>query len=212
MKRYLPLLLTVCGGLVFVLAAALLVLVQLSVQPEDAAVRKPVARAPLQQFLVGHQQTVVQTVIPDTPQWRRLRRGWGEPFLAIAAIAAGHRDTLCLPELGLHIDVRQNGERLEARPFHPYGYGGTCEGGALYVQPAPAMPLTVTVIANGPLPTGDLLVVWEWPGMKDKLVGLSLTKTFRKVAAIGIAIGLALLLLGRYLRHGNGGSRAAGPG
>src|ERR1700730_1585382 len=64
---------------------------------DDLVALTPLASVRLDQ--IGTSPLITKLVIPDTPQWRRIRRVWGDPTFIISAISAEKRFVNCLPDL-----------------------------------------------------------------------------------------------------------------
>jgi hypothetical protein len=47
----------------------------------------------------------VTLMIPNTTQWTKIRKGWGEPGLVISAVNAAGSFALCLPEMPVRIEL-----------------------------------------------------------------------------------------------------------
>jgi hypothetical protein len=143
----------------------------------------------------------ISVVIPDTPQWARIRRVWGTPDFLIAAVSPA-KSLYCLPTLPVTIAVIQGGDQIQTEPAGaPYGHSSVCELSSFKFNAAPGTRLTVGVAKNGtePLPPGDLIVVGSWWNTKDKLVGVSLDQELRSVPTIAMVGGFVLVLLAASL-------------
>ena len=137
-------------------------------------------------------------IIPDTPQWVRIRKKWGVPDFLIAAISAGRRSCYCLTELPLSITVVRGEDRIPLQPSSPpYGYSSECPMGAGKINAAPGTRVTVSVAkrTSEPLPAGKLIIVNNWPDVKDKLVGIALDQELRRVSNVAVVCGSALILV-----------------
>jgi hypothetical protein len=143
----------------------------------------------------------IPVVIPDTPQWVRIRRNWGEPDFVIAAVSPDN-SCYCLPKLRLTITVADNGEQIPQQPAGPpYGHSSDCSTSTLKFNAAPGTTLTVSVVKNGTgsLPQGELIIVGSWWNTKDKLVGIALDQELGSVPTIAIISGLVLILFAGLL-------------
>jgi hypothetical protein len=138
----------------------------------------------------------IPVVIPDTPQWARIRRRWGEPDFLIAAVSPA-KSLYCLPTLHVTIAVMQEGDQIETEPAGAlYAYSSDCPTSSRKFNAAPGSRLTVAVAKTktDPLPPGELIIVGSWYNTKDKLVGISLDQEWRSVPTIAIISGLVLIL------------------
>jgi len=135
-------------------------------------------------------------LIPDTPQWKRIRREWGDPEFTIAAVSPEKLSAYCLRDLGVTLVVtqRENPVPLEIS-YPPYMYGSGCVDGSFKFRAASGSELNVSVrrSVNGPLPSGELIIVASWPYTKDKLVGISLEEETRPALIVTSVLGLILV-------------------
>ena len=144
----------------------------------------------------------ISLIIPDTPQWVRIRRKWGEPDFLIAALSPVKSFCYCLAKLPVTITVADIAGQIPRQPAGPsYAYSADCPTSTLKFEAAPGTKLTVSVAKNGtqPLPPGDLIIVGSWWNTKDKLVGIALDEELRKVANSAIVSGSVLLLAGWFI-------------
>ncbi len=135
--------------------------------------------------IVTTDPVAVSLVIPDTPQWARIRQKWGEPDFLIAAISPARSFCYCLPRVPMTITVADNADQIPRQPAGPpYGYSDDCPTSTLKFNAAPGTKLTISVAKNGtePVPPGDLIIVGSWWNTKDKLVGISVDEELRDVA------------------------------
>jgi hypothetical protein len=79
----------------------------------------------------------------------------------------------------------------------PYGYSSDCKRSSLAFQAAPGPELAVTITKSGdrPLPSGDLIIVSNWPNTKDKLVGISLDEKLRRILTATSSVGVVLMVI-----------------
>ena len=141
---------------------------------------------------------VISLVIPDTPQWARIRRKWGEPDFVIAAVSPVKSICYCLTKLPMTITLSDNADEIPRQPAGPpYGYSSDCSISTFKFNAAPGTKLIVSVVKNGTerLPPGDLIIVRSWWNTKDKLVGIALDQDLRKVSTIAVTSGAILVLL-----------------
>lgn len=171
---------------------------------EDPSVAlAPLASIPLAR--VGKQHAM-KVVVPDTDQWRRIRRNWGEPDLVVAALSKDGPDR-CLADLAKEVEVttRSNPIPLK-RAAAGYGHSSACGLSSFAFRAPPAAELLVTVTKRDllPWPIGDLVVRCDWPNTKDKLVGISIERDLQKLhplAGAGAITGLLFLALASDLRR-----------
>ena len=142
----------------------------------------------------------MKVVVPDTDQWRRIRRSWGEPDLIVAALSKDG-PAWCLSDLAKSVEVTTRGNLIPLKPAAAgYGHSAACELSSFTFRASPAAELLVTVTKRDQLawPIGDLVVRCDWPNAKDKLVGISIENDLQKLhplAGAGAIIGLLLLAL-----------------
>jgi hypothetical protein len=205
-----PFLLGMAGVLLLIPGASFVPSMFFGLKPgDDVVALTPLFRIRLDQL--GMEPVVTKLVIPDTPQWKRIRRIWGEPSYNISAVSSERRFTYCLPHLGLNVKVSG---RSSAIPFKgsgpPYGYSTDCDRSSLAFRAVSGSELTVTISKFGDpqIHCGELLVVSDWFNTKDKLVGVSLDEELRPIvmasACLGsmLIVGAAVLLLRhRHLRQ-----------
>lgn len=136
---------------------------------------KPITRIHLDR--IDAKPLSVTLIIPNTDRWARIRHAWGEPEFVFSATGPTERFALCLPEMGVRIELRdQTGRAVALRPGSgPYGYSTKCESSSLRFRAAVGAELTLEVTKTGEgastVPAGDLIVVGDWFNTKDKLVG-----------------------------------------
>jgi hypothetical protein len=168
-----------------------------ALSPADASVAfANLAYVKLDQIATA-KSPAIPVVIPDTPQWVRIRRKWGEPDFLIAAISAGKSSCYCLPKLPVTINLVRDGDQIPIEPTGPpYGHSSACELSSFGFNAAPGTKLTVSVVKNGTesLPPGDLIIVGSWWNTKDKLVGLALDQWLGNAPTIAIVGGVGLIL------------------
>ncbi len=185
-------------GLLALAAGGLLVVTRIrNPSPVDASVALTNLAVVRLNRLTATDSIAISVIIPDTPQWTRIRRRWGEPDFLVAAVSPGKSSCYCLPKLPLTITVTHNGEQVPRRPAGPpYAYSSDCSISTFQFNAAPGTKLAVSVARNGtgPLPPGDLIIVGSWRNTKDRLVGISLDQWFRNVSTIAIVFGSVLIL------------------
>jgi MYXO-CTERM domain-containing protein len=185
-------------GLVFLVAGSFLSFIRmLDLSPADANVALANLADVELDRVPATDSLVISLIIPDTPQWARIRRRWGEPDFLVAAVSPNN-SCYCLPKLPLTIKVADDAEQIPRQlAGPPYGHSSDCSASTLKFNAAPGTKLTVSVIKNGtePLPPGDLIIVGSWWNTKDKLVGISLDQWFKRLSTTAIVGGLGLILL-----------------
>src|SRR5580700_3175943 len=175
MSRFVSWPVGVVGLLLFLPAVGLLVATLHDLTPEDVKVAQtPIATVPLDQ--VGIQRSTAVTVfIPNSAQWKRIRRDWGEPDFVVSAVSSERPLwAYCLADLGMRIEVFQQGKPIPVQGSDPgYGYSTDCERGSLRFRASPGDELQVVISRSGqrPLPAGKLAVAGTWFYEKDKIVG-----------------------------------------
>jgi hypothetical protein len=171
---------------------------------EAVAALSPLARIPLDQLESAGSAAVVVT-IPDNPQWKRIRRIWGDPDYLVAAVEypQSARIIHCLDELEIHVDVIVKGVHVPLKPAQgwPYGYSGTSPPSGLELRAAPASDITIR--ATSPrhhMPIGELVLMCFWKNyVKDKLVGIYLDEDLLKISRITAPTGMLLIISGVVL-------------
>jgi hypothetical protein len=115
--------------------------------------------------------------VPDTRQWAKIRKVWGEPDFVVTAIDEAGRYLIC-PPIPLRIDLTdRGGSSIPLRRGEPpYGYSAHCSESSLRFQATAGDTLNIKITAAGDrlLPAGDIIVVRYWWNTKDKLVGVYL--------------------------------------
>ena len=192
MSRLLPISLGVVGLLLLV--PGVLFVTNTGLNSEDAGVAlTPLTSIPLDRIGTFHRTTVL---IPDTPQWKRIRREWGEPEWIIAAVSHEELSTYCFRDLALTIRVTQREKPVPVEiSYSPYEYGSGCVDGSFKFRATPGTDLSVSVLkADGrTLPSGELIIVGGWANTKDKLVGISLDRELRGFVAVTSILGFILI-------------------
>jgi hypothetical protein len=208
MRRLLPISLVLAGLLLLVPGAALLIASLYDLTDQDAETAlAPLTSIPLDE--IGKRlRMVTKLAIPDTAQWKRIRREWGNPDFIIEAVSTQQQIAYCLPNLGMAIDIHEHGNRIpmEAsyQPLYPiYGYPPDCERGTIKFRATPGTGIQIDILRpmSQPLPPGELIVVSYWPYMKDNLVGLSLEREARPFLTGATAMGAILIVLGVCLQR-----------
>jgi hypothetical protein len=137
-------------------------------------------------------------MIPNTAQWRKIRRVWGEPEFVISAINSVSRDTVALPGWMRTELVDSTGRIIPLRTGNPsYGHSGsTTDCLRFHAVPGSELTLRLAGTKAGTAPVGDLTLVVEgdWFNTKDKLVGLSLNEDLQSLVTWLSVLGLLLLV------------------
>ena len=184
MRRFLPLAIGVIGVLLVIPGAWFFPHYVRGVKSQDAVVAlKPLVTIPLNGIWSVRD---FQFRIPDTPQWKRIRRDWGDPDWIIAAASPEKYFAYCLPSLGLTIRVTNHGSPVPLAASHPpYTYSSDCAASSITFKAAQGTELTVSIIRSSerPLPSGEVIVVGGWIYTKDKLVGIALNEEVRPILA-----------------------------
>src|ERR1035438_7114342 len=150
------------GLLIFCPGAILLISTMSGLNMEDERTAlAPLVSVPLDS--IGKQPlTAMNVVIPDTAQWKRIRRKWGAPALIIAAVSSRRLMAFCLADLKIGIEVFEHGNPVHAEiSGSPSGYSANCGGGSLRLKAAPGTELRVAISSLGdrPQPSGAIVVL-----------------------------------------------------
>lgn len=188
----------VVGLLLFCPGVFLLVSTVFGLNTEDEGIAlAPLASVPL--GAIGKQPlTAMKVVIPDTAEWKRIRRKWGAPEFIISAVSSRRLLAFCLADLKIGIEVFDHGNPVHAEVSGaPYAYSANCEGSSLRFKAAPITELQVAISSLGdrPQPSGEIVVLGSWPNTKDKLVGDALDRELRPIAAGASILGLIFMAL-----------------
>jgi hypothetical protein len=136
---------------------------------------QPLVRVSLRRISDSNLQERI--TVPDTSQWTKIRKVWGEPEFVISAIDETGRNLIC-PSIPAHIELTdRSGSVIPLRRGGPpYGYSAFCAESSLRFNAAPGDTLNISITASAgrALPAGDLIVVRDWWNTKDKLVGVYL--------------------------------------
>jgi hypothetical protein len=127
--------------------------------------------------------------------------GAGEPSYFVGAMkypeTAGQIH--CLDELGIGVEVRAKTGivSLNVARHHPYPYWARCPSAGFGSRAPPGTGLTIRASSpRHPVPSGELVVLCNWENQKDKISGIMLAESFRKMAWHCFGIGLAMTLAG----------------
>ena len=204
MSRVVPLSLGVIGLLIFLTGAVLLVSTMHGLNPDDEiAALTPVASIPLEE-VAQQPLTTVTAVTPNTAQWKRIRRAWGEPAFVVSAVSTARHFAYCIGDLELGVEVNEDGHSLPLEFSGPaYDYSSDCTRSSVQFRAAPGAEIRVAVSRSGqrPMPSGRLIVEAYSVYTKDKIVGDLLAKDIRLPAVIASISGLALVAFAAYLQR-----------
>ena len=159
----------------------------------------PLLRVPLKD-LAKDRVTVLRVKIPDSEQWRKIRRSWGPQEYVLGFLVA-YQKLACLDDWGIRIDISESARTLPTRSGHVYAYTQLCPVAARVFDAAPGADVKITLTVPDPagLPEGDLVVLSEWFNMKDKIVGVGVAQDFRWFPLCIAAVGLVFAMAGRFL-------------
>jgi hypothetical protein len=154
----------------------------------------------------------VTLMIPDTAQWTKIRKGWGEPDLVISAVEPAGSFALCLPEVPVRIVlIDAAGRLIPLQPGGaPYGYSTSCPSSSLRFHADPGSELTLKLVGHGTgtVPAAELIVKNDWFNTKDKLVGLALVKDIESLVKwlsiagfLLVASGVGVFFVNRIRHH-----------
>jgi hypothetical protein len=139
--------------------------------------------------------------VPDTAQWARIRKSWGDHgYIALGVRREGRTDWIVpFSTLDLDLKVTRSGESLslESATYPPYGYSSSGQGdhGVMF-KPRPGDDLVISITArqSAALPVGDLVIEPYWDGYaKDHIVGAMLESDLRPYVWSMAIFGIALL-------------------
>jgi hypothetical protein len=204
MNRFVPLSLGIVGLLILAPGATVLTAILHGLTDQDVGTAlTPLTRIPLDG--IGKRPlTTLKVVIPDTAQWKRIRREWGDPAFTISAVSSERQFAYCLPELAMGIYIYEHGNHVPMEISYPaYGYSTDCQQSSLKFRAAPGTELLVTIARSSQqsLPTGELIVIANWPYTKDKLVGHSLDRELRPTVGTATIFGAMLVAVAVYLHR-----------
>jgi hypothetical protein len=162
----------------------------------------PLARIPLDQLANSGSAAVIVTV-PHNAQWARIRRRWGDPSYFVGAVEYPEtaRAIRCFDELGISVEIRTKIGIVSLQPAKgpPYGYSARCPDAGFEFHAPAGTDLTIRASSpRHPMPAGELVVLCNWENLKDKIVGIMLAESFRKMAWYCAAIRLAMTLAGTF--------------
>jgi hypothetical protein len=152
----------------------------------------------LTQLQKARSAAVVVTV-PESVQWQRIRRGWGDPGYVLAAVSPQRGLIYCFDGLGIEVEVLRGGVRipLATAAVPPYGFSTECGATGLKFNAPPGSELTIRVLATSdhPLPPGELVLITNWDyRAKDRIAGIMLDEELSEALRVTALIGLILIL------------------
>ena len=212
MSRSLVLVVGIIGLLLFIPGALFISTILNGLRSGDSVVaRAPLSRVRLDQLEPMH-SVVMHVVIPDTAVWTRIRRVWGDPTFVVLAVEPARSTAYCLPSLGTRIEVTERGSPIPLGPGSaPYGYSDQCALSSFRFRAAAGakLALKITNSGEGPLPSGEVIVVGAWSNTKDKLVGELIQKDLTPIAILAVIFGALLtgaaaILMRRHSIRGSG--------
>lgn len=168
---------------------------------DDAnAALQPLFRIPLNRISEGRLSE--RLTIPDSRQWTRMRKVWGEPEFVISAVDQTGRTLIC-PFIPVQVNLTDpSGSIIRfRRGGPPHGYSASCSESSLRFQATPGdtMTLGITTDRERALPGGYLIVVPDWWNTKDKLVGLALDDEIEFLVRWTSLVGILFLVAGVIL-------------
>jgi hypothetical protein len=201
MKRLFCIAFIVVGFLFLSAAAFLFPKESLNSHDEMTAV-SPLVRIPLDQLANSGSAAVIVT-IPHNAQWARIRRQWGDPSYFVGAVEYPKTapEIRCLDQLGIAVEIRTKTGIVPLKPAKgpPYGYSARCPDAGFEFRAPAGTDLTIRASSpRDPMPAGELIVLCDWDNLKDKIVGVMLAESFRKMAWYCAGVGLAMTLAGSF--------------
>ena len=142
--------------------------------------------------------------IPNTPAWTEMRREFGDPDYLIARSARAER-LECLDQAELDVKAKAidlTTVRLGPARHVPYGYSADCAniGYTFRALPGTSVQLTIACQTEPVCPSGDILVIADWPGdIKDKIVGADLREGLTVPVRMTVIAGTILVVGGILL-------------
>jgi hypothetical protein len=189
------------AGLLLLIPGVLSVFHAVRLEPgDDLVALTPLASIRLGQ--IGAEPVVTKLVVPDTRQWRRIRRAWGDPSFIISAVSSEKSFAYCLPDLGLSVEASLQGNKISLESSNPpYGYSSGCERSSLAFRAVSGSDLIVTITKSGdlPSPSGEVIIVSYWANTKDKLVGISLERELKPIVTATSSLGVVLIVVAAYI-------------
>jgi hypothetical protein len=160
---------------------------------------RPVGRFPLHGLRKTRGVTFVFDV-PNSQQWTKLRKAWGEPRYIVFACSDDYDRLHPFRSVSVVVEASVNGQQLAVTPaeWPPYVYSFEGRDFGVTFQPRPGDRVVVNLKTTRPepLPEGELRVEPQWDGsMKDRIVNAGLNRQFSFAATISVFVG-ALMVLG----------------
>jgi hypothetical protein len=181
-----------------------------------ACLRKPVnevlAQQPLRTIPLDTLTPGVHTIyvkIPDSAEWKHIRRQWGEPGYIVAVSSSSKSKYLrCMNPQRLSVSLQGSSGRplkTQAPEGAPYGYSAECSSPGIRFEASSGSVVTLQVYRSAELgDTGDYLIVapfWN-SGIKDHIVGSLLDQDLAPVFDISAVIGALMLVASLLLFRG----------
>src|ERR1051326_8082000 len=159
--RRLPLWLGAIGALLLVPRILWVADSRSRLSDDDARVAlQPLKR--IQLARIDQRSFSVTFMIPNTIQWTKIRKKWGEPELVISLVDATGRFALCLPEVPVRIElIDSTGRVIPLQPDDgPYGYSTSCQSSSLRFHADPGSEVTLKLAGQetGTVPAADLII------------------------------------------------------
>ena len=140
--------------------------------------------------------------VPDTRQWTRIRKEWGNPRYVVYATEDRYPSSpwiIPFSTLSLDVDVSRAGLAIPVqRSACPYAVSrdtGDC-GVDFKADPGHTFDVSLTLDKPGLLPAGNLVIEPFWDEfLKDRLVGAGIASEiepyFRRLATLGVSLLVA---------------------
>lgn len=167
-------------------------------RPDAWNALRPLARIGLRHGVSRHVITV-----PRDASWVKVREAWGEPEFVISAMDSTESWALCLPDMGVRIEVAGKSGILSTKAgLTPYMVSTRCDDPSLRFRATGENEFTVTIQLDDKAaipPDVYLAVQPDWHSTKDKLVGIYIGTTITSWARYSLVAGLALMIPGVWL-------------
>jgi hypothetical protein len=171
---------------------------------EDAELAvTPAVRLPLDALKRAGSASVIFEV-PAGVQWTRIRDEWGDPDYVVFGVARSNGSVVSWSSLGVAVTASIAGRSLPVEPATAaaYGYSSGAQDPGVVIRPAPGARVRVDFAASNPDPgpATEIVVKPEWPGMKDRLVGVTLNLNLRPHIRAASVCGVLLLAVAAFIR------------
>ncbi|MBI3682191.1 MAG: hypothetical protein HY235_17565 [Acidobacteria bacterium] len=165
---------------------------------DSSAALSKLARISLE-HLAAERTATMSATIPDSGQWERIRRDWGDPGYLVAAVDLKGKTAFCFDTLGLQVDVIHKGNLVpvETASEPPYGYSAACRiiGVSFRVKPSADVFIRASVPAQRPMPPGELVLLAYWgAATKDRIASIRQEERREHVFGVLATIGFALIV------------------